>query len=65
MCQSGFICCMKTYLLRFTEGNSVKEIRTFVANLRKVKGEEFLTTQDGLEIPVRNVLSVNGISFNF
>ena len=54
---------MKTYLLRFSEGNSVQELTTIVARLKMVKGEEMLTTQDGVEIPLSNILSVNGIRF--
>ncbi len=52
---------MKMQLLRFIQGDSIREVRTVVAALKKVKGEEVLRTLDGMEIPVRDVISVNGI----
>jgi hypothetical protein len=56
-----FLCLMKMQLLRFIQGDSIREVRAVVAALKKVKGEEVLRTLDGMEIPVRDVISVNGI----
>lgn len=56
---------MRYHLLRFIQGDTIQEVKVVVAGLKKVKGEEMLSTNEGLEIPVRDLISVNGVRFAF
>ena len=55
---------MRYHLLRFIQGETIREVKVIVAALKKVKGEEMLRTNEGLEIPVRDLISVNGVQFS-
>lgn len=50
-------------LLRFFENGSILEFQSRIIRLSKENNAEFLYTGEGLRIPLENLLSINGRSW--
>jgi len=50
-------------LLRFFENGSILEFQSRIVRLSKENNAEFLYTGEGLRIPLDNLLSINGRSW--
>jgi hypothetical protein len=53
----------KNVILRFFENGSIREFQSHIARLSRENNSEFLYTDDGLRIPLDNLLSINGRSW--
>jgi hypothetical protein len=50
-------------ILRFFENGTIREFQSRIAHLSRENNSEFLYTGDGLRIPLDNLLSINGRSW--
>lgn len=54
---------MRSVRIQFLQGERTQELITKVLALKKVKHEEVLYTECNEQIPVRNIISFNGVPF--
>jgi hypothetical protein len=50
-------------ILRFFENGTIREFHSCISRLSRENDAEFLYTGDGLRIPLDNLLSINGRSW--
>ncbi|MFN5620631.1 MAG: hypothetical protein ACK478_04960 [Flavobacteriales bacterium] len=50
-------------ILQFLENGMCKNIQARILKLQREQEQEVLYTQDGLRIPLDNILSINGLSW--
>lgn len=51
-------------ILQFLDNGICKKIQARIIKLQREQEQEVLYTQDGLRIPLDNILSINGLSWN-
>ena len=51
-------------ILQFLDNGICKKIQAPISKLQREQEQEVLYTQDGLRIPLDNILSINGLSWN-